>query len=105
MMRCNAELAQPRRRDLRRATLLSMTATVEIPLIRPREGSPVVCVELAERERTGPERERSLAQTSLSNDMSARRLAAGLRGKVDIRQGYEGAQRRGPSQNRHRRRG
>jgi 5-methylcytosine-specific restriction enzyme subunit McrC len=54
------------------------------------EVSPSFVVELTEWDEVGPAQDSRLRGYSLAGDMSLRRLAEMLRGRVDIREGYEG---------------
>jgi 5-methylcytosine-specific restriction enzyme subunit McrC len=59
------------------------------PTPRPNSTSPFV-VELTEWEKVGPAQDSRLTGCSLAGDMQSRRLAEALRGRLDIREGYEG---------------
>jgi 5-methylcytosine-specific restriction enzyme subunit McrC len=54
------------------------------------DGTPVHVVELAEWDKVGPEQDPRLRGISLADDLSTWRIAEALRGRVDIRQGYQG---------------
>jgi 5-methylcytosine-specific restriction enzyme subunit McrC len=54
------------------------------------EGPPSFVVELTEWDQVGPAQDSRLEGCSLAGDVSLRRLAETLRGRVDIREGYEG---------------
>jgi 5-methylcytosine-specific restriction enzyme subunit McrC len=59
------------------------------PTRRP-DGTPPFVVELTEWDQVGPAQDSLLKGCSLAGDMQSRRLAEMLRGRVDIREGYEG---------------
>ncbi len=59
------------------------------PTPRP-DGTPTFVVELAEWDEVGPAQDTRLKGCSLAGDMRSRRLAETLRGRLDIREGYEG---------------
>lgn len=54
------------------------------------EGPPSFVVELTEWDQVGPAQDSRLEGCSLAGDVSLRRLAETLGGRVDIREGYEG---------------
>jgi 5-methylcytosine-specific restriction enzyme subunit McrC len=55
-----------------------------------REVSPNLLVELTEWDQVGPAQDQRLRGHSLGDNMQARRLADALRGRVDIRERYDG---------------
>ena len=58
---------------------------------KPRsDGAPLFAVELTEWDRLDPTKERLLRGLSLAGDPQSRRLAEKLRGRLDIRDGYDG---------------
>jgi 5-methylcytosine-specific restriction enzyme subunit McrC len=67
---------------------LGMIVRVRIP--PRRNGMPSIVVELTEWDQVGPEKDSRLRGLSLAGDMHLRRLAEKLRGRLDIREGYEG---------------
>jgi 5-methylcytosine-specific restriction enzyme subunit McrC len=58
-------------------------------LPRP-DGMPPLVVELTEWDQVGPAKDTRLRGRFLAGDMHLRRLAETLRGRLDIREGYEG---------------
>jgi len=59
------------------------------PIPHADNRTPLV-IELTEWDQVGPARDSSLKGSSLAGDPQARRLAETLRGRLDIREGYEG---------------
>jgi 5-methylcytosine-specific restriction enzyme subunit McrC len=54
------------------------------------DGADILLIELAEWEQVGPGQEHRLKGVSFADNLSARRLAQDLRGRLNIREGYEG---------------
>src|ERR1017187_6074316 len=54
------------------------------------ERASILLVELTEWEQLGPKQDPRLRGCSLGDDSHARRLAEELRGRLDIREGYDG---------------
>jgi 5-methylcytosine-specific restriction enzyme subunit McrC len=59
------------------------------PIPRP-DATPALVVELVEWDQVGPAQDPRLHGTSLADDLAAQRLAEALRGRLDIREGYQG---------------
>jgi hypothetical protein len=59
------------------------------PKMRPND-SPRFVVELTEWDQVGPAQDLRLKGSSLAGDAQSRRLAETLRGRLDIREGYDG---------------
>jgi 5-methylcytosine-specific restriction enzyme subunit McrC len=59
------------------------------PTLRP-DRTPRFVVELTEWDQVGPAQDLRLKGCSLADDVQSRRLAETLRGRLDIREGYEG---------------
>src|SRR5450756_1116812 len=59
------------------------------PVPRP-DGRPLFVVELTEWDQVGPAKDSRLKGCSLAGDPQSRRLAESLRGRLDIREGYDG---------------
>ena len=59
------------------------------PKLRP-DATPRFVVELTEWDQVGPAQDSRLKECSLADDAQSRRLAETLRGRLDIREGYEG---------------
>jgi 5-methylcytosine-specific restriction enzyme subunit McrC len=57
--------------------------------LRP-DGTPRLVVELTDWDQVGPAQDLRLKGCSLADDVQSRRLAETLRGRLDIREGYEG---------------
>lgn len=66
-----------------------MTTTTMTPRPFPDAAAPFV-VELSEWEKTGPAQDERLKGYSLAGDMQSQQLADAMRGRVDIREGYNG---------------
>ena len=54
------------------------------------DGIPSLVIELTEWDQVGPAQDSRLRGRSLAGDMQSRRLAESLRGRLDIREAYEG---------------
>jgi 5-methylcytosine-specific restriction enzyme subunit McrC len=70
-------------------SLLMMAKAKMTPTPRP-DYMPPLLVELTEWDQVGPAQDLRLKGSSLAGDQQSRRLAEALRGRLDIREGYEG---------------
>jgi 5-methylcytosine-specific restriction enzyme subunit McrC len=61
-----------------------------MPLAQQLERAPILLVELTEWGQLGPKQDPRLRGRSLGEDSHARRLAEDLRGRLEIREGYDG---------------
>ena len=67
-----------------------MTTCRRRPQLPRPDDTAILLIELAEWQQVGPAQDQRLQGISFTDNLPARRLAQALRGRVDIREGYQG---------------